>query len=578
MKNKRRNETNPWLGLAPYKEGMSFWGRSKECILLSEIIKNNNASIVFGKSGIGKTSLMNAGISPVLRKDNYIPIPIRFVHNSDVTYSEQIVTKIKETVICEDNLPSNIEPLGLWDFFHRHTFYNKERTVCTPVIILDQFEEIYTLTKAENKGCICDFFQELSYLLNDIKPDNVLSVENGYMQKVSTLFNSSIKIIKHSKSSRFHYSRNNNFRIVICLREDKLFLLERNSSNIPSLKANRFNLQELTTDGAMDVIISPCLGLFTKNDALNIINKLSNINEEGTKTIEPAILSLFLYKYFEKGINTNYDNIFSDYYLEATKDIKEDSLFLLEKNLLTLNGYRNQIPLDDIVSLGVTIEEIHKLLKRIILRTEKRKGIEYIEFSHDRLCIEAKKNREKRQADLLALRAKRKIFIICIILLFSIIVSCFFFRQNYKLKKYQENLKELNSSLQHQVNINDIQNHSLKILNKRLEQQIIQNEKKTDSLNEVCIMLKTEKQLTSFQKKRIVKVTNEKNNILNQFILLKERIDNNNKQSKVLKTINQTERMPNSTATFNDENNNEIVDEITTINTKTKKTLNIINQ
>ena len=153
-----------------------------------------------------------------------------------------------------------------------------------------------------------------------------------------------------------------------------------------------------------------------------------------------------------------------------------------------------------------------------------------------------------------------------------------FFRQNYKLKKYQENLKELNSSLQHQVNINDIQNHSLKILNKRLEQQIIQNEKKTDSLNEVCIMLKTEKQLTSFQKKRIVKVTNEKNNILNQFTLLKERIDNNNKQSKVLKTINQTERMPNSTATFNDENNNEIVDEITTINTKTKKTLNIINQ
>ena len=72
-----------------------------------------------------------------------------------------------------------------------------------------------------------------------------------------------------------------------------MFLLERNSSNIPSLKANRFNLQELTTDGAMDVIISPCLGLFTKNDALNIINKLSNINEEGTKTIEPAILSLF---------------------------------------------------------------------------------------------------------------------------------------------------------------------------------------------------------------------------------------------------------------------------------------------
>lgn len=157
MENKIYNDSNPWLGLAPYQEGIPLYGRTKECVILSEIIKNNYVSVVFGKSGIGKTSLINAGISPLLRGGNYIPIKIRFTHNSNISYVEQIESKVKESIRCVDFLMPEIEDLGLWDFFHRHSFYVEDNIECTPVIILDQFEEIYTLTEAEHKSDITFF-------------------------------------------------------------------------------------------------------------------------------------------------------------------------------------------------------------------------------------------------------------------------------------------------------------------------------------------------------------------------------------------------------------------------------------
>ena len=331
MENKIYNDSNPWLGLAPYQEGIPLYGRTKECVILSEIIKNNYVSVVFGKSGIGKTSLINAGISPLLRGGNYIPIKIRFTHNSNISYVEQIESKVKESIRCVDFLMPEIEDLGLWDFFHRHSFYVEDNIECTPVIILDQFEEIYTLTEAEHKSDITFFFQELSSLLNDIKPDVVIKKEKEFLQDSESLCNTiPIKIIKRTKASQFHYVKQANFRIVICLREDKLFLLERNCANIPTLKTNRFNLQELTTEGAMEVVMYPAKDLFTKENASKIVSNLSSVNDDGSPNVDPAILSLFLYKYYEKKGKASYDNVFSDYYKEATKDIRDKSLFFLE--------------------------------------------------------------------------------------------------------------------------------------------------------------------------------------------------------------------------------------------------------
>ncbi|MGN0225621.1 MAG: hypothetical protein ACI4A7_06025, partial [Prevotella sp.] len=424
MTDNKWNGQNPWMGLAPYMEGTTLYGRGEESVVLSEIIKNNIASIVFGKSGIGKSSLLSAGISPLLRNENCIPIRIRLVHNTDISYVEQIKKAIKEFITCRDQLQTSLPEFGLWDFFHRYVFYSENGEECIPVIILDQFEEIYTLTDSEHKNCILEFFSELSSLLNDIKPDAVTDYERvmDEASKVDKKEESGKKslVLKRTKGQSIRFLAGNNFRLVVCLREDKLYLLERNSVNIPSFKTNRYHLKALSPENAIEVIMCPRPELFSNEEAIAIVDKIADIGEEGMRTVDPAILSLLLYKYFEKKGETSYDNIFADYYKESTKEIKTKSIAFLENHLLTLGGYRNQIPLDDAINSGVSHSEIKKLLDKVILRTEKRKDVDYIEFSHDRLCEEAKKSRDERLIRMNKRKIKRKIAIV------TFLVLCFF--------------------------------------------------------------------------------------------------------------------------------------------------------
>ena len=53
-----------FIGLQSYTEAQAenFYGRDDEIDRLTNLIKNNALTIVFGKSGTGKTSLLNAGV------------------------------------------------------------------------------------------------------------------------------------------------------------------------------------------------------------------------------------------------------------------------------------------------------------------------------------------------------------------------------------------------------------------------------------------------------------------------------------------------------------------------------------
>lgn len=527
MANDKWSGSNPWLGLAPYTEGTPLYGRTKESIQLADIIKDNMASVVFGKSGIGKSSLLSAGISPLLREENYIPVRIRLVHNTEVSYIEQIESKVRETVNCIDRLPTDVNNLGLWDFFHRHLFMTEDGSNCIPVIILDQFEEIYTLTDADHKKDIIVFFNELSSLLNDIKPDNVIEEEQKHSVAQNDSDSATPKggIVKRSAASALNYTSATTFRLVICLREDKLYLLERNSANIPSLKANRYNLQALLPESALEVIMCPRPELFSNEEAIDIIDALADMDDEGIRTVDPAILSLFLYKYYEKHGEANYDRTFADYYQEATKDIKGKSIAFLEDHLLTLRGYRNQIPLDDAIANGVTKEEIAFLLEKVLLRTEKRRGIEHIEFSHDRLCAEAKLNRDKRAIILQKKSFRRKIIIVSSIVLLFIALLFYALLQarerskeqqyhvreleqkNLALEKTSNELKNARESLNIQLSLSEATNDSLSALNQKYalaldslsrKDRTISGLKKSDTSNKQTIAFQNNK-ITSFE-------------------------------------------------------------------------------
>ena len=89
-----------FIGLQSYTEAQSdiFYGRDEEIDRLTNLVKANTLTIVFGKSGTGKTSLLNAGVFPRLRKNYFLPFRIRLEFNDD---SPDLVTQIKTILKSE---------------------------------------------------------------------------------------------------------------------------------------------------------------------------------------------------------------------------------------------------------------------------------------------------------------------------------------------------------------------------------------------------------------------------------------------------------------------------------------------
>ena len=68
----------PWLGLRPFRESHApyFFGRNAETIELFKRVRDNSLTLLFGQSGMGKSSLLGSGLIPKLRIEGYRPIPI----------------------------------------------------------------------------------------------------------------------------------------------------------------------------------------------------------------------------------------------------------------------------------------------------------------------------------------------------------------------------------------------------------------------------------------------------------------------------------------------------------------------
>ena len=86
--------TSAFIGLQSYTEELSssFFGRDVEIDTLTKLVQSNPLTIVFGRSGTGKTSLLNAGVFPKLRKNYCLPFRIRLEFLKD---SDNLITQIK---------------------------------------------------------------------------------------------------------------------------------------------------------------------------------------------------------------------------------------------------------------------------------------------------------------------------------------------------------------------------------------------------------------------------------------------------------------------------------------------------
>jgi hypothetical protein len=69
---------NPWPGLSSFTEETRalFFGRDKETDELARLVRRETLTVLFGQSGLGKSSLLQAGLFPLLRENDHLPSAI----------------------------------------------------------------------------------------------------------------------------------------------------------------------------------------------------------------------------------------------------------------------------------------------------------------------------------------------------------------------------------------------------------------------------------------------------------------------------------------------------------------------
>ena len=91
---------NPWLGLASFTEETRqyFYGREDEVAELARRVQRKRLTVLFGQSGLGKTSILRAGLVPRLRAQGYCPVYVRIDYGRDSPPpAEQIKQAIART-------------------------------------------------------------------------------------------------------------------------------------------------------------------------------------------------------------------------------------------------------------------------------------------------------------------------------------------------------------------------------------------------------------------------------------------------------------------------------------------------
>lgn len=397
---------NPWLGLSSYKyeDASRFYGRDKELQDLANIIRQNSFTTIYGVSGAGKTSIINAGLFPVLDKENYLPIYIRLNHGEGrLGYDDQIVNAVEDALskndaeselMVEASIDSKLDKL--WLYFHSHRFWTADNHKLIPILFIDQFEEIFT--KNEDVNDVWSFFNVIDSLQYNMPTERILAKIQEADQCVT-------------------FGEEMNFRVVFSMREDFLPRLEDYCFDIPAMRRNRVGLKPLNGLQALEVITKPRPDIVSRDVALHIISKIvgkqvkDNQRRLEATSVDTSILSLFcteLYNYGkidENGgcitislVDLYGGNILEWFYDRNMQALPKKTYVYLENQLLTHSGFRNSAALEDLLENGVTQEQLDSLEENRIIRIEDVNHNLRVEFTHDVLCKIAKKRKDERES------------------------------------------------------------------------------------------------------------------------------------------------------------------------------------
>ncbi len=220
-----------------------FFGRESESEELTQRLRANRLLILYGESGHGKTSLIQAGLFPRLRQHQLLPLRIRFNDQNITSLIEHLETQIQREVdtynqlAADNDLPEIVigqkVTQSWWEYLKTTVFWCGD-SILKPVLVLDQFEEIFTLQKQPIREAVA---KELGHLINNtLPPDMLQSMRDGSCNYSETA---------------------PEVRIILSLRIEHVGRLQLLFPHIPSILRRRFIVNALTREQARLAITEP---------------------------------------------------------------------------------------------------------------------------------------------------------------------------------------------------------------------------------------------------------------------------------------------------------------------------------
>ncbi|MEM7345421.1 MAG: CHAT domain-containing protein, partial [Chloroflexota bacterium] len=169
----RQLPQKPFRGLSYFteKEAALFFGRGWQIRTLFQLItkaelSTNPIILLYGQSGVGKSSLLAAGLLPRLKQ----VAAVRYIRREDA--GDNLTSALGQAL---QNRPPNPPEGGMTDFTHpsggpggRSNLWSSQETEDRPLtIILDQVEELYTRPGDNPAREIADFLDTLETIFND---------------------------------------------------------------------------------------------------------------------------------------------------------------------------------------------------------------------------------------------------------------------------------------------------------------------------------------------------------------------------------------------------------------------------
>jgi WD40 repeat protein len=386
---------NPWPGLESFEEEARdyFHGREAEAEDLLRRVADAPLTVLFGKSGLGKTSLLKAGLFPRLRAKNFLPIHVRLdIRPEAPGLIEQLRDGLFAAIARERvDAPPFAPGETLWEYLHRADLelWNEQNYPLTPVLVLDQFEEVFTL--GERLG---ERVERFKIDLGDLAENRIPSALASDPSRAQGLD-----------------LRRMAYKLVVTLREDFLPHLEGWRAAVPSLGRVRVRLLPMRPDQALSAVYDTAPHLMDEPLARRIVAFVAAAAQGESGEIEPALLSLFCRGLNERRKRQGADrfdaqllegaqqSIIADYYRSCVEGLPDSVSRFIESDLITEKGFRNSYAKDDAVPAFLTEEQLDRLINRRLLRVEERYGTARIELTHDLLTRAVMADRDRRRLE-----------------------------------------------------------------------------------------------------------------------------------------------------------------------------------